>query len=260
MLGRQQRLRQFPVVVCGTCGSPAKVFQGDWRYSHWRVERNGRAGLFYGETPKAWMDVAGNFHAAGEVIATAGSVGGWTIEEGHLFSHYYGYSAGMRPADFPFYAGADNPAAAPFRVTDARALTAGNAHITGWISASEGLIGGWIIGATALTSTNGTVALNAAGSVTWASGKGVANEIGIAHVEDMNNYWSVKPDDYVFLEVRSNKIGHHVSILGAGTTGYGVEGLMGADGTGVYGIATTCGRRHRCPKRGCLLMHFTPSE
>ena len=54
-----------------------------------------------------------------------------------------------------------------------------------------------------------------------------------------DSYWSVKPDDYVFLEVRSNKIGHHVSILGAGTTGYGVEGLStGADGTGVYGIAT----------------------
>ena len=46
-------------------------FLGDWRYGHFRIERNGRVGLFNGETPKAWMDAAGNFHAAGEVIATA---------------------------------------------------------------------------------------------------------------------------------------------------------------------------------------------
>jgi hypothetical protein len=54
-------------------------------------------------------------------------------------------SAGMAPADFPFYAGATfaNRAAAPFRVTPAGAMTA-----------SSGLIGGWTITAQRLSASS----------------------------------------------------------------------------------------------------------
>lgn len=43
-------------------------FQGDWRYNHWRVERNGRVGLFNGDTPKAYLDINGNAVLDGKLI------------------------------------------------------------------------------------------------------------------------------------------------------------------------------------------------
>ena len=74
-------------------------------------------------------------------------IAGWELIEGHLFTGVEANRAGLRPADFPFYAGSETPGAAPFRVTPAGALTASNATITGSITATAGAIGGWTIAA-----------------------------------------------------------------------------------------------------------------
>ena len=50
-----------------------EAFFGDWRYRHFRIERNGRVGLFNGETPKAYLDVDGNAVIDGKIIWADGN-------------------------------------------------------------------------------------------------------------------------------------------------------------------------------------------
>jgi hypothetical protein len=95
--------------------------------------------------------------SAGAVTATSGTVGGWTLSATALTagsgSTTVGVDAGgSNPA---FYAGSATPGSAPFRVTAAGALTA-----------TSGSVGGWTLGATALTAGSGstTVGLDAGGS------------------------------------------------------------------------------------------------
>ena len=49
-----------------------EAFFGDWRYSHFRVERNGRVGMFNGDTPKAYLDTQGNAYLTGSLIFADG--------------------------------------------------------------------------------------------------------------------------------------------------------------------------------------------
>ena len=52
-------------------------------------------------------------------------------------------------------------------------------------------------------SLTGTMAVATGGAITWAGGKGTADETGIEHVEDANNYWEVKPNSYSLVYVKS---------------------------------------------------------
>jgi hypothetical protein len=99
------------------------------------------------------IDQYGNVTITGLITATSGLIGGWTIGPTSLYSNS-GAGVGMSSGDWPFYAGDTNPANAEFRVSNAGALYASNATISGSISASSGVIGGWIIGPTYLYSTN----------------------------------------------------------------------------------------------------------
>lgn len=77
---------------------------------------------------------------SGAITALTGNIGGWTI--GAALTAGAGASAvGLAPGTYPFYAGAVDPAAAPFRVTAAGALVATAATITGAITATSGAIG-----------------------------------------------------------------------------------------------------------------------
>lgn len=67
-------------------------------------------------------------------------IAGWNLTANHLFSGSGANRVGLRPADFPFYAGSETPSAAPFRVTPAGALHAANAAITGSITALTGTL------------------------------------------------------------------------------------------------------------------------
>lgn len=114
-------------------------------------------GVYWDGSNLAWIGVntsltaAGLFTAANAVItgtitASAGSIGGWTINATYLAKDtgVDATSAGMAPLDYPFYGGATyaNRATAPFRVTPAGALVATSATITGAITASSGSFSG----------------------------------------------------------------------------------------------------------------------
>jgi len=89
-----------------------------------------------------------NVTVRGVVEAATGTIGGWTIAAGLLSVG----GVGMRPADYPFFAGNANPASAEFRVTAAGALYATGATISGAVTATSGTIGGFTISATTLYS------------------------------------------------------------------------------------------------------------
>jgi hypothetical protein len=107
---------------------------GDHRpaYAEFRVSKSGAL----------WATTA---DITGTITANAGSISGWTIASGHLYAGSGTARAGMQPASYPFYAGSETPASAPFRVTPAGALTASNATVTGTITANAGSIAGWTI-------------------------------------------------------------------------------------------------------------------
>lgn len=120
------------------------------------------------------VDAAGNASFTGTITASAGSIGGWAINASNLArdTGTNATSAGLSPADWPFFAGATvaNRATAPFRVSTAGALTATSATITGAITATSGTIGGWTINSDRLS--NGTTHLAGnfdmpAGPISW---------------------------------------------------------------------------------------------
>lgn len=91
-----------------------------------------------------WDDSAATLSVSGTVTATTGAIGGWTLGATSLTAGAGATrvgvdSGGTNPA---FYAGSATPASAPFRVTNAGALTATSATITGTITASSGGISG----------------------------------------------------------------------------------------------------------------------
>lgn len=118
-----------------------------------------------------WDDSAQTLTVQGTITATAGSIGGWTVDTTKLAKDTgsASTSSGLAPSDYPFYAGATyaNRSSAPFRVTPAGALTA-----------TSGTIGGWTIGATTLSGGNAT--LNSAGSLTL----GTSNDVLTASAAD----------------------------------------------------------------------------
>lgn len=104
----------------------------------------------------------------GSITSTSGTIGGWTLSATSLTAGSGATTVGLdsggtNPA---FYAGSATPGSAPFRVTNAGALTATNATITGSITSTSGTIGGWTLGSTSLTSGSGstTVGLDSGGS------------------------------------------------------------------------------------------------
>ena len=101
----------------------------------------------------------------GSITATSGTIGGWTIGATTLTSGSGATSVGLdsggtNPA---FYAGSATPGSAPFRVTQAGALVAASATITGTITASS------VVAATSFTAAvpvfTGQVTIQGGGSL-----------------------------------------------------------------------------------------------
>ncbi len=124
-------------------------------------------GYYNGSAWRTYMDSSGNFYLGGSsgpltwnAGTSTGTVAGWTINAAYLAKDTTvdATSAGMAPADYPFYAGATyaNRATALFRVTPA-----------GLVTAVSGTIGGWDLAASTLSS--GGITLSA--SATAASNK-----------------------------------------------------------------------------------------
>lgn len=174
-----------------------------------------------------------NFYidSSGNIAAKGGTISGWYIWDTSLtsLSGTVGLSSLVTAGDdIRFWAGHATPSSAPFYVTEAGALTATSATITGVVTANTGYIGGtsgWVIAAGKITSTGigvatatgdatyafwagdntpanaefsvthagALTATNATitGTVNFGSGKGVLNSTGLAYTDDTNTYFKV---------------------------------------------------------------------
>ncbi len=128
-----------------TAGTGNNVAVIDGEDAAWRVYAGhatpASAPFRVNQAGEAWLT---NAHVSGEINATAGVFGGWTLNSTYLGA----INVGLAPTDYPFFAGStyDNRASAPFRVTPAGALTA-----------TSGTVGGWTLSANSLTGGNATL-------------------------------------------------------------------------------------------------------
>ena len=88
-----------------------------------------------------WDESEEAFNVKGVITATAGTIGGFTINASELIAGSGDNTVGLIPGSYPFYAGDSTPANAEFSVSNAGAL-----------KASSGTIGGWTLGATTIDS------------------------------------------------------------------------------------------------------------
>lgn len=121
---------------------------------------NLRSGLFdYGNGKLKWdgtsLSITGNGKFAGEITATSGKIGKYTIDN-YLITGSGSTCTGMG-GDKAFWAGSDDSSKAPFRVGYNGKLWASNATISGIINSTDGSIGGWKISSDKLLAfKNGT--------------------------------------------------------------------------------------------------------
>lgn len=109
---------------------------------------NLRSGLFdYGNGKLKWdgtsLSIAGNGKFAGEITATSGKIGKYTVDD-YLITGSGSTCTGMG-GNQAFWAGSDSSSDAPFHVGYDGSLYASNANISGIINSTDGSIGGWKI-------------------------------------------------------------------------------------------------------------------
>ena len=201
-----------------------------------RIRLAADGGGYLANSSISW-DTSGNLTVAGNA-----SIAGWTVNSTNLAKDTGtgSTSAGMAPADFPFYAGATvaNRATAPFRVTPAGAVTATNATITGSVTATSGAIGGWTIGATTLT--GGNAVLSSAGKLTL----GTSNDVVNLDAADATYRLAIGHATYASAPFRVTKAGAvtatNATITGAITASSGsITGpltISGASGSLAFGL------------------------
>lgn len=129
----------------------------------------------HGTTNKVTIDTIGNATFAGTISSAQGNIGGWTIAASTLTGANIILGSGgyvqagsgnnvvrMDSADptYRFWIGNATASQAPFRVTT-----------TGYVTASSGMIGGWLLGAQNFNSNSGNTGMGAAGTYAfWAGG------------------------------------------------------------------------------------------
>jgi len=77
------------------------------------------------------------FTIKGVIEASSGSIGGFTIGATSLTGGSGATGVGLAPGSYPFYAGSETPNVAPFRVSNAGAVTASSGTIGGWTLSSD---------------------------------------------------------------------------------------------------------------------------
>lgn len=121
---------------------------------------NLRSGLFdYGNGKLKWdgtsLSIAGNGKFAGEITATSGKIGKYTIDD-YLITGSGSTCTGMG-GNQAFWAGSNSSNDAPFHVSYDGSLYASKANISGIINSTDGSIGGWKISSNKLLAfKNGT--------------------------------------------------------------------------------------------------------
>jgi hypothetical protein len=87
--------------------------------------------FFAGATSSSGASAFYSVTNAGEITATAGTIGGFTLSSTSLTAGTESTAVGLLPGTFPFFAGSSTASSAPFRVTSAGALTATDVTIVG---------------------------------------------------------------------------------------------------------------------------------
>jgi hypothetical protein len=170
----------------------------------------------------AW-DTSGNLTIDGNA-----TIAGWTVNSSY-FAKDTGTnatSAGMAPADYPFFAGSTyaNRATAPFRVTPAGGLTA-----------TSGAIGGWILGSTRISSTNvfldqsgQYISMGASPPTSYGSNTGI-------YIEGTNSgRMSLYKDASHFLQWDSNKLLVQTDTFSLDSSGNATLGQVATNKANVY--------------------------
>lgn len=101
----------------------------------------------------SWGANTTSLSTAGKLTTTSAEIGGWVVGATSITdaAGVVGMSSAVTAGDdIRFWAGDATPGSAEFRVTEAGALTATSATITGSITATSGAIGGWTINATSI--------------------------------------------------------------------------------------------------------------
>lgn len=150
LTGTNVTLSNTGVVTAGTVNDVAIMSAADSTYRMWVGNATAASAPF-------------RVTKAGAITSTSGAIGGWTLGSTSLTAGSAGTTVGVDSggANPAFYAGSATPGSAPFRVTNAGALTA-----------TSGAVGGWTLGSTTLTGTN--VTLSNTGVVTAGTGNNVA--------------------------------------------------------------------------------------
>lgn len=110
--------------------------------------------------------VASSATITGAITATSGAIGGWVVGADYIrdAAGVVGMSSAVTGGDdIRFWAGDATMSSAEFRVTEAGALTATSATITGVITANTGFIGGttgWVISSENIKDAAGVVGLS----------------------------------------------------------------------------------------------------
>jgi len=125
-------------LTLGTSNAVVRLSANDATYRLWAG--NATAGSAPFRVTSAGALTATSATISGAITSTSGTIGGWTLASNYLTAGSAGTtvrldSGGSNPA---FSAGSSTPASAPFRVTNAGALTATNATLTGTLSAASG--------------------------------------------------------------------------------------------------------------------------
>ena len=162
---------------------------GSFRSKNFYISSTGDA-FFKGTLSAAGGTFAGNLSAAGGTFS--GALSGGTISIGTAPNIFKADSNGIYLGDATF-------ANAPFRVTPAGALTATSATITGTITSTAGTIGGWSIGNTFLSSSNGKIIFNSATPEISYTGATYANfKLSTGLIDNMaSNSESLKNTTYI---------------------------------------------------------------
>ena len=206
----------------GTAGTSIRFWAGatNMAAAPYRVDQSGK--LF-----------SSNAEIAGKVTASSGAIGGWLIGSDFIAdaSGMVGMSSAVTGGDdIRIWAGSVTPSSAPFRVTEAGALTA-----------SSGVVGGWTLSSTKLSGSGilegGTIQTNASGNqrIELSSGslKGyTADNLLSGLVFDPNKLSDIID---LFLYHRGTKLVEFYDNL----TSYTIRGTSGSTGFILGGNVTT---------------------
>jgi hypothetical protein len=185
-------------------------------------------------------------NVTGQITATSGTIGGFTIGATSLTAGSDDSSVGLAPGTFPFFAGNANASIAPFRVSNAGVLTATGANITGAITATSGTFTGTINANSGTFTSTVTVGGATSGTLQVGSGTNKIKIIGTSldsttyintgsTTATTGNGFYFGADGKVRIASATNSLtfdGNNLSIVGGGTFTGALSGGTISIGTG----------------------------